>query len=324
MFDTLTNVNLALICAVYPLSKDKIIALLECGKKAELKATRNLGFLGHRHGCCYSNADKLCRALFEFITTCNSSDDGLACWPLTTKVEVYLRIDFLKNIIIIDLPGLGDINAARRSGSSSYLSKIDHLLIATPIVGAIAGEVAYEIASDRIGQKFLQQGRLAQSFVSIVATKSDDLNVSEITESSPLHQYLKTTDFYRLQQDEVELEQKYENLSADLDSIEAYEKEFATTPHAVHGNQRWTHLVSIYAVAGEKNKIMKEIRRVDKDRKGVRNTYHRIAIQSRNRCVEANVKLQFESGLNKLLGEFRADNIWEAPGDTACRFAKTP
>ncbi|KAI8626695.1 hypothetical protein F5Y19DRAFT_445793 [Xylariaceae sp. FL1651] len=110
-----------------------------------------------------------CSELLIRLTSENASASGPAIWPWIKKIKVYLNSYILsKGLILVDLPGLRDSNAARRHITERYFITCDEIFMVCvqdrAVTNAGVGEVV-ELARNA-----------NMSNVSIVCTKSDTYN----------------------------------------------------------------------------------------------------------------------------------------------------
>ncbi|KAK3937803.1 nuclear GTPase SLIP-GC [Diplogelasinospora grovesii] len=113
-----------------------------------------------------------CTALLSHLTSEEGSAQGPAVWPYIKKISVFLKAHVLsKGLILVDLPGLHDLNAARRNITERYLLKCDEIFAVCCIGRATtdAGVMGvFELA---------RQARLSN--VGIICTRSDNTNATE-------------------------------------------------------------------------------------------------------------------------------------------------
>ena len=57
-------------------------------------------------------------------------------WPLISEVEYRCNAEILRGVVLVDLPGIGDINAAREQVALDYLGRVDHIFIIAAAVRA--------------------------------------------------------------------------------------------------------------------------------------------------------------------------------------------
>ncbi|KAM7215631.1 hypothetical protein V8F06_009018 [Rhypophila decipiens] len=93
-------------------------------------------------------------------------------WPFIKKIRVYLSAHILsKGLILVDLPGLRDLNSARQNITERYILKCDEIF-AVCCIGRAVTDVGVKAVFD-----LARQARLSN--VGIVCTKSDDINPEE-------------------------------------------------------------------------------------------------------------------------------------------------
>lgn len=64
-------------------------------------------------------------------------------WPLVSKVRIFCKSAILETgLIIADLPGTADANAARSATAKEYMKKAHVILIVAPITRAVAESAA--------------------------------------------------------------------------------------------------------------------------------------------------------------------------------------
>lgn len=93
-------------------------------------------------------------------------------WPFIKKVSVYLKAHILsKGLILVDLPGLRDSNTARQNITQRQMLLCDEIFVVCNIIRAVSDE-GVKVVFERARQAKLSK-------VSIVCTKSDDIQASE-------------------------------------------------------------------------------------------------------------------------------------------------
>ncbi|KAI1815628.1 hypothetical protein GGS20DRAFT_322793 [Poronia punctata] len=113
-----------------------------------------------------------CARLILQLTSEETESDGPALWPWIKRIKVYLNAHVLsKGLVLVDLPGLRDLNAARRSVTERYLLQCDEIFVVANIGRAIT-DVSVSDVIERA-----KKARLAN--VGIICTKSDDISADE-------------------------------------------------------------------------------------------------------------------------------------------------
>ncbi|KAF2688370.1 hypothetical protein K458DRAFT_414140 [Lentithecium fluviatile CBS 122367] len=129
---------------------------------------------------------------FSTIEGCSSrlreltseSDDSLpsgvsrTCWPFIQKLQVYLKAYILsKGLIITDLPGLRDLNSARKAITERYVRKCHQIFVVARIDRAITDESIREI--------FELALRANLSKIDVICTRSEEIQVREARHDWP-------------------------------------------------------------------------------------------------------------------------------------------
>ncbi|EJD49690.1 hypothetical protein AURDEDRAFT_182821 [Auricularia subglabra TFB-10046 SS5] len=104
-------------------------------------------------------------------------------WPLVAQVSVRCAAPVLArgSVVLVDLPGVFDSNAARGAVARDYLKRCDRVFVVAPIKRV----VTEKFARDLVGQAFRSQLTLgakqlySAGFVTVVATCTDDISCSE-------------------------------------------------------------------------------------------------------------------------------------------------
>ena len=93
-------------------------------------------------------------------------------WPFIRKLRVHLKAHILsKGLIIADLPGLRDLNSARKAITERYVRQCNQIFVVARIDRAITDESVKEI--------FELARNINLSRVDVVCTRSEDVNVRE-------------------------------------------------------------------------------------------------------------------------------------------------
>lgn len=96
-----------------------------------------------------------------------------ATWPYIRKMKVFLKAHILsKGLVLVDLPGLRDLNSARRNITERYIRNC-HEIFAVCNIGRATTDVGVKSVFD-----LARDARLRR--IGIVCTKSDDMNPEEI------------------------------------------------------------------------------------------------------------------------------------------------
>ncbi|CAO2651427.1 Nn.00g039970.m01.CDS01 [Neocucurbitaria sp. VM-36] len=105
-------------------------------------------------------------------------EESPTCWPFIQKIRVYLKAHILsKGLIIADLPGLRDLNSARKAITERYVRKCHHIFVVAKIDRAITNESIKEI--------FELADRANLSKIDVICTRSEDIHVREARHDWP-------------------------------------------------------------------------------------------------------------------------------------------
>lgn len=96
-----------------------------------------------------------------------------ATWPYVRKIKVSLKAHILsKGLVLVDLPGLRDLNSARRNITERYIRNCDEIFVVCNIGRAIT-DLGVKSVFD-----LAQEARLKH--IGIVCTKADDIDPEEV------------------------------------------------------------------------------------------------------------------------------------------------
>ncbi|KAF0323181.1 tat pathway signal sequence [Colletotrichum asianum] len=116
-------------------------------------------------------------------------DTTMAYWPLIKSVRVFLKSEVLSTgVVLVDLPGGRDANAARAAVAANYIKECTRLWVVAPITRAVDDKTAKNL----MGHNFKQQLKYDDSYWSItfICTKADDIAVDEAAETLGLRDYI--------------------------------------------------------------------------------------------------------------------------------------
>ncbi|KAJ3937669.1 MAG: hypothetical protein NXY57DRAFT_221343 [Lentinula lateritia] len=132
-----------------------------------------------------------------------------ALWPLVREVHIRCNAKCLSTgATLVDLPGIGDSNAARSAVAERYLAHCDYVWVVAPIHRAVNDEHAKELLDRAFKTQLLMDGKLSsKDSITFIASKCDDILVSEAIEN------LDLADTTELRQFNHDIEQKESELS---------------------------------------------------------------------------------------------------------------
>ncbi|KAK4249146.1 hypothetical protein C7999DRAFT_39705 [Corynascus novoguineensis] len=113
-----------------------------------------------------------CSELLMKLTSDHGAAHGPAHWPYIKNISVHLDSYIVsKGLVLVDLPGLRDLNSARRNITERYLLDCDEIFIICPIGRAVTDEGVMNVVERA------RQARLSN--ISIICTKSDQIRADE-------------------------------------------------------------------------------------------------------------------------------------------------
>ncbi|KAI0867597.1 hypothetical protein GGS24DRAFT_485128 [Hypoxylon argillaceum] len=113
-----------------------------------------------------------CSNLVMELTSESSEISGTHLWPWIKKIEVYSNAHILsQGLVLADLPGLRDLNSARRNITERYLLECNEIFVV-----AAAGRVTTD-EGVRSAIELAKKAKLSN--MGIICTKSDDIEASE-------------------------------------------------------------------------------------------------------------------------------------------------
>ncbi|KAK0753134.1 Dynamin family-domain-containing protein [Schizothecium vesticola] len=103
-------------------------------------------------------------------------------WPLVKVVKIFLRNPILETgLVIVDLPGVQDSNAARSAVASKYIQNCSGLWVVAPITRAVDDKTAHNL----MGTTFRRQMQFDGAYgnMSFICSKTDDVSITEAMKS---------------------------------------------------------------------------------------------------------------------------------------------
>ncbi|OQV10816.1 hypothetical protein CLAIMM_14754 isoform 3 [Cladophialophora immunda] len=122
----------------------------------------------------FEEASQCSRRLTELTSEQNSSNEA-STWPFIRKIKVYLNAFILsKGLVLVDLPGLRDLNSARLKVTERYLLNCDEIFAVCYIGRATTDASVMGV--------FDLARRASLSKIGIICTKSEDILAEEAKE----------------------------------------------------------------------------------------------------------------------------------------------
>lgn len=209
-----TSASYAKLCLVYP-SID-VLELDKHERLAILKAIDLSPYLGKTQIITERRVTEFRKRVSKFIDASNLSEaeEQPTCMsPLIRVVRVYLKAKILNaGLVFVDLPGFGDSNAARNAVAQGYVHKADHVFVISRIVRAVTDGAARELLGGNFQKRLVLTKKYNGSFVSFIATCTDDITVEETVQS--LQQgHKSSTEYKEVLSERSALAQRIEDLN---------------------------------------------------------------------------------------------------------------
>lgn len=177
---TLVDEALAKINAVYPSNDIKM--LLDMGRQQLLSLNGVSKILGQKSKIFCPNIKSFSQEIQPYVDNVDAdlkaetpSSSKAAFWPLVKLVKIYLKAEVLKNgLVLVDMPGCGDSNAARSKVAERYLQNLDNVWVVAPVTRAVSDHVAKELMGKLFKRRLMMDGKY-NDFISFIVTKIDEV-----------------------------------------------------------------------------------------------------------------------------------------------------
>lgn len=180
-----TSASYAKLRLVYP-SID-VLELEPEQRLSNIKAIDLSPLLGKTQRITERGVTSFRKRVSAFVDASNLSeveDQPTCIFPLIRVVRVFLKAKILNaGLVLVDLPGVGDSNAARNAVAQNYIHRADHVFVISRIVRAVTDGVARELLGEYFQKRLVLTGKYNCSFVSFVATCTDDISVEETVQT---------------------------------------------------------------------------------------------------------------------------------------------
>ncbi|KAK3379824.1 hypothetical protein B0T24DRAFT_655432 [Lasiosphaeria ovina] len=139
-----------------------------------------------------SSIDELGNELLKFIDSkekkaeLEEKEALMEYWPLIKVVKIFVKASVLESgLVLVDLPGVKDSNAARSAVASKYIEQCTGLWVVAPIERAVDDGAAKEL----MGASFKRQLQLDGTYsnVTIICSKTDSISMTEILKKRSTH-----------------------------------------------------------------------------------------------------------------------------------------
>lgn len=116
--------------------------------------------------------EKSCALFGSKQNTSHRNSHDIEYWPLIRKVRIFTKAAVLKTgVVLVDLPGVADVNAARGSIAREYLPNCASLWIVVPIIRAVDDQVGRYLLGEQFKRQLRRDGALNR--VAFICSKSD-------------------------------------------------------------------------------------------------------------------------------------------------------
>ncbi|KAL1862591.1 hypothetical protein VTK73DRAFT_6744 [Phialemonium thermophilum] len=114
-----------------------------------------------------------------------NSGGQMEVWPLIKVVRIYTKAPVLSSgLVIVDLPGVQDSNAARSAVAANYMKNCDGIFIVAPITRAVDDKTAKTLLGSSFKRQLMFDGQY--SAITLICSKTDEISVVEAAESLPI------------------------------------------------------------------------------------------------------------------------------------------
>lgn len=189
------KIALAKLSAVYPdVNRDSLPKL----NVDELISRPDLDFLGTTHSINTQTSDERYEELKRYVetkekaqvsvnpstTTASDNVEDMEYWPLVQRVRIFVKAPVLRTgCILVDLPGVNDVNPARASIANGYLARCASVWIVSPITRAADSSIARHLLGDSFKRQLRRDGILDR--VVFICSKADQLVIHELKSKFP-------------------------------------------------------------------------------------------------------------------------------------------
>ncbi|CAC5380156.1 unnamed protein product [Mytilus coruscus] len=101
-------------------------------------------------------------------------------WPIIKSVTIRIP-NFFTGCTLVDLPGVGDANAARDRIAQEHLENCSNILVVAEVHRAFSSKIAKELMGESFRRQLFMDGNYSSDNIAFVCTKNDHLNCTELT-----------------------------------------------------------------------------------------------------------------------------------------------
>ncbi|KAJ2936142.1 hypothetical protein H1R20_g952, partial [Candolleomyces eurysporus] len=127
----------------------------------------------------------------------DQESEGATFWPLIRQVGIKCKAKALSTgAILVDLPGVADLNAARNNIAKEYMKKANFFWILADINRAVSDGTAQDLLGDAFKYQLMMDGNYDEKSITFIASKCDELQCHEVINELNLH---TNTEFQAIQ-----------------------------------------------------------------------------------------------------------------------------
>ncbi|XP_071154236.1 nuclear GTPase SLIP-GC-like isoform X2 [Mytilus edulis] len=110
----------------------------------------------------------------------STDEEGQHLWPIIKSVTIRIP-NFFTGCTLVDLPGVGDANAARDRIAQKHLENCSNILVVAEVHRAFSSKIAKELMGESFRRQLFMDGNYSSDNIAFVCTKNDNLNCKELT-----------------------------------------------------------------------------------------------------------------------------------------------
>ncbi|XP_052090922.1 nuclear GTPase SLIP-GC-like isoform X2 [Mytilus californianus] len=111
----------------------------------------------------------------------STEEEGQHLWPIIKSVTIRIP-NFFTGCTLVDLPGVGDANAARDRIAQEHLENCSNILVVAEVHRAFSSKIAKELMGESFRRQLFMDGNYScDNYIAFVCTKNDHLNCTELT-----------------------------------------------------------------------------------------------------------------------------------------------
>ncbi|XP_076091292.1 nuclear GTPase SLIP-GC-like isoform X2 [Mytilus galloprovincialis] len=120
----------------------------------------------------------------------STEEEGQHLWPIIKSVTIRIP-NFFTGCTLVDLPGVGDANAARDRIAQEHLENCSNILVVAEVHRAFSSKIAKELMGESFRRQLYMDGNYSSDNIAFVCTKNDHLNCTELTRELKLDKNAK-------------------------------------------------------------------------------------------------------------------------------------